>query len=150
MILSLLLITFLGGIASIIIGTFWYSDKTPMGRIHMRSIGFDKLTHEQQQKSIADAKPHMWKSFLGQFILSSLTAFFIALVSVTGTLNGMPFGMVVIYGLLAWICFMVPLAGSHVLWGNIDRKIAWKKFISDSASYLVTIAAVLLIAKLFV
>jgi archaellum biogenesis protein FlaJ (TadC family) len=150
MVLDLILITLLGGVASIIIGTFWYSDKTPMGRIHMQSIGFDKLTHEQQQKSIAEAKPHMWKSFLGQFILSSLTAFFIALVSVTGTANGMTFSMVIIYGLLAWICFMVPLAGSHVLWGNVDRNIAWKKFISDSASYLVTIAAVLLIAKLFV
>ena len=143
-------ITLLGGIASLIIGSIWYSDKTPMGRLHMQVLGFDKLSAEEQKKLIEEAKPHMWKSFLGQFVLSSLTAFFIALVSVNGTTNGESFNMITGYSILAWLCFMVPVIGSDIIWGNVDRKIALKKFIYSIGSYLVTILVVLLIAKLFV
>lgn len=144
------IITILGAIASLIIGSIWYSDKTPMGRLHMQVLGFDKLSAEEQKKLIEEAKPHMWKSFLGQFILSSLTAFFIALVSVNGSANGESFNMIAGYSILAWLCFMVPVIGSDIIWGNVDRKIALKKFIYSIGSYLVTILVVLLIAKLFV
>lgn len=148
--MSIILITLLGGIASIIIGSIWYSDKTPMGRLHMQVLGFDKLSPEEQKKLIEEAKPHMWKSFLGQFILSSLTAFFIALVSVTGSANGESLNMIAGYSILAWLCFIVPVVGSSIIWGNIDRKIAWKYFFYSISSYLVTILVVLLIAGLFV
>lgn len=144
----IILITFLGAVASIIIGSVWYSDKTPMGRLHMRVLGFDKLSKEEQHKLIEEAKPTMWKSFLGQFILSAMTAFFVATVSVTGTQNGLPFSMAIGYAIMAWFCFMVPVIGSAILWGNVDRKIAWQKFASDIASYLVTIGVVLIIAWL--
>lgn len=146
----IILITFLGALASIIIGSIWYSDKTPMGRLHMRVLGFDKLSKEQQQKLIEEAKPHMWKSFLGQFILSAMTAFFVATVSVTGTQNGLPFSMTIGYAVMAWFCFMIPVIGSSIIWGNIDRKIALKKFFSDILSYLVTIGVVLAIARLII
>lgn len=148
--LSIILITLLGGIVSLIIGSIWYSDKTPMGRLHMQVLGFDKLTPDEQKKLIEEAKPHMWKSFLGQFILSSLTAFFIALVSVNGSANGESFNMIAGYSILAWLCFMVPVIGSDIIWGNVDRKIACKKFFYSIGSYLVTIVAILLIARLFV
>lgn len=148
--MSIILITLLGGVVSIIIGSIWYSDKTPMGRLHMQTLGFDKLSPDEQKKLIEEAKPHMWKSFLGQFVLSSLTAFFIALVSVNGTANGESFTMIAGYGILAWLCFMVPVIGSDIIWGNVDRKIALKKFIYSIGSYLVTIVVVLIIASLFV
>lgn len=146
----IILITILGAIVSLIIGSIWYSDKTPMGRLHMQTLGFDKLTKEEQAKAIEEAKPHMWKSFLIQFVLSALTAFFIAMVSVKGVMNGESFGTITAYSLLNWFCFMVPVIGSNILWGNIDRKIALKKFFSEIASYLVTVAAILLIAKLII
>jgi hypothetical protein len=148
--INILLITLLGGIISLIIGSVWYSDKTPMGRLHMQVLGFDKLTPDEQKKLIEEAKPHMWKSFLGQFIFSSLTVFFIALVSVNGSANGESFNMIAGYSILAWLCFMVPVIGSDIIWGNVDRKIAFKKFFYSIGSYLVTIIVVLLIASLFV
>lgn len=147
---TIILITLLGGIASIIIGSLWYSDKTPMGRLHMQILGFDKLSSEEQKKLIEEAKPHMWKSFLGQFILSMFTAFFIATVAVTSAANGLSMGMIAGYSIFPWICFIVPVIGSSIIWGNVDRKIAWKSFIYSSMSYLVTILVVLLIASLFV
>lgn len=147
---SIILITLIGALISIIIGSVWYSDKTPMGRLHMQVLGFDKLSKEQQQKLIEEAKPHMWKSFLGQFILSGLTAFFIALVSVQGSQNGETIGMIAGYSVLAWLCFIVPVIGSNIIWGNVDRKIAFKKFIYDILANLVTIGLVLVVAYLFI
>jgi hypothetical protein len=148
--MSILLITLLGGIISLIIGSIWYSDKTPMGRLHMQVLGFDKLTPDEQKKLIEEAKPHMWKSFIGQFILSILTTFFIGVVIFLAKKSGLHYTSVVVYVLFSWLCFMVPVVGSNILWGNIDRSIAWKKFIYDIGSYLVTIIAILLIARLFV
>ncbi len=148
--INIFLITLLGGIVSLIIGSIWYSDKTPMGRLHMQVLGFDKLTPDEQKKLIEEAKPHMWKSFLGQFILSSLTSFFIAMVSVNGSANGESFSMIAGYSILVWLCFMVPVIGSDIIWGNVDRKIALKKFFYSIGSYLITIIIVLLIASLFV
>lgn len=147
---TILLITVIGAIVSLIIGSIWYSDKTPMGRLHMQYLGFDKLSQDEQKKLIEQAKPHMWKSFLGQFILSGFTAFFIALVSVTSARNGVPLSMIVGFVLLPWICFIIPVVGSTIIWGNVDRKIAWKKFFADSLSYLVTMLIVFFIASLFV
>ena len=43
---------------------------TPMGRVHMQYLGFDKLSKEEQDKKIEEAKPHMRKSYLGQTLLS--------------------------------------------------------------------------------
>jgi len=147
---TIILITIIGAIVSLIIGSIWYSDKTPMGRLHMKSLGFDTLSNEEKKKLMEEAKPHMWKSFLGQFILSLFTAFFIAFVSFFGTQNGQTFGMTAVYSAMAWICFIVPVIGSAIIWGNVDRNIAWKKFFSESACYLVTIMIIILIAGLFV
>lgn len=147
--ITIFYITLIGSIASLIVGSIWYSDKTPMGRLHMRYIGFDTLSKAEQQRKIEEVKPHMWKSFLGQFIFSACTAFFIAMVSVTGSSHGEKMGMIAGYSIMAWFCFMVPVIGSSIIWGNVDRQIAVKKFISDSMSYLVTIGVILMIAGLF-
>lgn len=148
--MTILLVTLIGAIVSLIVGSIWYSDKTPMGRLHMHYLGFDKLNPDEQKKLIDEAKPHMWKSFLGQFFLSGFTAFFVALVSVTSAQNGVPMSMIVGFVLLPWICFIIPVVGSTIIWGNVDRKIAWKKFFADSLSYLVTMLIVLFIAILFI
>lgn len=116
----------------------------------MQAVGFDKLSPDEQAQKIADMKPKMWKSYVGQFILSALTSFFLAFITVFGTQNGQTFGMVAFEAAFVWLCFMVPVVGSNVLWGTVPREIAWKTFISDSISYLVTIGIVLLVAQLFI
>lgn len=147
---TIIIITIIGAITSLIIGSVWYSNATPMGRLHMQYLGFDKLSVEEQKKMMDEARPHMWKSFLGQFILSALTSFFIGLVTVQGTANSETSGMIIGYLILAWLCFTVPVVGSTIIWGNIDRKIAWKKFFADASSYIVTIVIISAIAQLFV
>lgn len=147
---TILLITLLGTVASVIVGTVWYSQATPMGRLHMRQLGFDKLSPEEQSKLIEEAKPHMWKSFLGQAILSAFTSFFISFITIQSTSNGQPYSIVFGYIAFAWLCFTVPVVGSAIIWGNVDRAIAWKKFIFDSGSYLVTMVIIALIAGLFI
>lgn len=148
--ITIILITFIGAVVSLIVGSIWYSPSTPMGRLHMKAIGFDKITPEEQKRLIEEMKPKMWKSFLGQFILSALTAFFIAFITVIGMENGQTFDMIVVEAIFVWLALMVPVIGSNILWGNTPRDIVWKKFASDSISYAVTIGIVLVIARLFV
>ena len=150
MIGTIILIAVIGAVVSLVVGSIWYSPGTPMGRLHMKAIGFDKLSAEEQKKCIEDAKPHMWKSYIGQFILSFLTAFFVGFITIVGMRNGQTFGMVAVEALFVWLALMVPVVGSNILWGNTPREIAWKKFFSDSLSYAVTIGLVLLVARLFV
>jgi hypothetical protein len=147
---TIILIAIIGAVASLIVGSIWYSPGTPMGRLHMKAIGFDKISPDEQKRLIEEMKPKMWKSYLGQFIMSAVTAFFIAFITVVGMRNGETFGMVVGQAAFAWLALMVPVIGSGILWGNTPRDIAWKKFASDSISYAVTIGLVLVIAKLFV
>ena len=48
--LTIILLSFLGAVLAIIIGTVWYMPFTPMGRVHMQYLGFDKLSKEEQDK----------------------------------------------------------------------------------------------------
>lgn len=135
MITTIILLGILGAIISAVLGTFWYSMATPMGRLHMKSLGFDKLSKEEQKKKIEEAKPHMWKSYLLQIFLSFLTSAFIAGImyfqkSMTNAVYGEIFAI--------WLCFTVPLVGQALIWNNHDRKLAWKKFFSDGLFNLVT------------
>jgi Na+/citrate or Na+/malate symporter len=68
-----------GAIIAAVVGTVWYSDKTPMGRLHMKYLGFDKLNEEEKKKNIEEAKPKMFKMYLAQMLLSFLTAFAVVL-----------------------------------------------------------------------
>jgi hypothetical protein len=40
----------LGGmVIAVVVGTVWYMPQTPMGKLHMKYLGFDKLTSEEQK-----------------------------------------------------------------------------------------------------
>ncbi len=140
---TIILLGILGAVISAAIGTFWYSMATPMGKIHMESVGFNQLSKEQQDAKIAEMKPKMWKYYLAQMFLSFLTSAFIAGIMVAQK----SLGSGVIYGEVTaiWLCFVVPLVGQALLWGNIDQKLRWKKFISDSLSNLVTFLVIVLV-----
>ena len=142
--LTIILLSLLGAVISAVIGTFWYSPITPMGRWHMSYIGFDKLSKEEQDKKIAEVKPHMWKSYLLQFILSFITSLFI--VSVTTQ----TYTMAYIFVSMIWLAFVVTNIGSSLIWGNCERKLVWKKFFSDSLNNLVVYLLIVFVTTLFI
>lgn len=140
----------LGAVIAAVIGTVWYSQATPMGKVHMQYLGFDKLTPEEQKQKMEEAKPMMAKMYLGQLALSFLTAFFVVFMMIKGSMNGEPASMIVAYLVLTWLCFMVPIIGSALLWSNCDRAIVWKKFFSDIFANLVTILVIALVTSFFI
>jgi Protein of unknown function (DUF1761) len=130
-----------GVIISVIVGMIWYSPKTPMGKIHMKSMGIHSA--EEAHKRMAESKSTVWKSYLGQMILSFLTSVFIAFIMMEQT--GFPVSAVYGEVLLVWLCFTVPLVGQSLIWGNIDPKLKWKKFFSDSLSNLITFLVIVFV-----
>jgi hypothetical protein len=124
------------------IGTVWYMPNTPMGKLHMRNIGFDKLTPEEQAKKIADARPTMWKTYLGQMALSLLTSLSVVFIVTMSMQNGVPVAIALVFPFVNWLCFSVPAIGQQILWGNCDAAIAWRKFFSDTGCILVTVLVI--------
>lgn len=147
---TIIILSLVGVAASVIVGTVWYMPKTPMGKLHMRFLGFDKLTPEQQQQKMNDAKPHMPKVYGAQMVLSLLTSFAVVFIVSMTMQNGQSFSSALGFVLVNWFCFMVPVIGGTILWGNVERAIAWKKFFSDISYHLVTVVVVAVIASLFV
>ena len=148
--MTIILLGILGAVISAFIGTFWYSMKTPMGKIHLESTGFFKFSKEEQERKIEEMKPKMWKYYLAQFLISFLTSAFIAFIMIEQKVFNV--GVMPIYGevFAIWLCFSVPLIGQSLLWGNIDLKLRWKKFFSDSLSNLVTFLFIVFVFSLIV
>jgi hypothetical protein len=142
--ITIILAGLVGTIISVVIGTFWYSGATPMGRWHMQYLGFDKLSEEEKQKMIAEAKPKMWKTYLAQMILSFLTSLFIAFVHYYTVQSGGPANAVFYYVVMIWIAFTVPLIGQGMLWGSSGGTLALKRFFSDSFCNLITFLVIAL------
>lgn len=139
----------LGVIIYVAIGTIWYSPISPMGRLHMRYLGFDKLSKSEQEAKIAEAKPTMPKIYAAQMLLSLLTSAFTVFVVITSIQNGVPASMALAFPFLGWLCFYVPATGTSILWGNCEREIAWQKFFSDILSSFVSVMLIALIATFF-
>lgn len=148
--MTIFLLSIAGVVISIVVGMLWYSPQSPMGKIHMRYIGFDKLSPEEQKQKIEAAKPGMPKIYAGQMVLSLLTSFATVFIVTMSVQNSMTFMMALGFVFFNWLCFMVPVVGGQILWGNVDRSIAWQKFFSDSANHLVVIVLVAFLASFFV
>lgn len=148
--ITIFVLSLVGAVVAAVVGTIWYSNATPMGKIHMRYLGFDKLSDEEKKQKMQEAKPMMLKMYAGQLVLSFLTAFSVVFITTMSMKNGLPFRFALGFVVMNWLCFMVPIIGSGILWSNCDRAIAWKKFFSDIFSNLVTVIIIALIAKLFV
>lgn len=148
--ITIILLSIVGAIISAVVGTLWYSDKTPMGKIHMKAMGCANLSTEEMNKKMEEAKPHMKKMYGGQFILSFLISFAVVSIVTTGRQNGLSLGMVTSFVLMNWLCFIVPTVGTGIIWSSYDRAILWKKFFSDIFSVLISILLTILVASLFV
>lgn len=148
--ITVIVLSLVGAVVAAVVGTFWYSNSTPMGKIHMKSLGFDSLSPEEQKKKMEEAKPKMPKMYATQMALSFLTAFAVVFITTMSLQNGLPFKMVLGFVFFNWLCFVVPTIGGTILWSNTDRSIAWKKFFSDILSSLVTLLLISFITSLFV
>lgn len=150
--LTLILLALGGAVIAAVVGTLWYSEKTPMGRIHMQFLGFDKLTDEEKKKKMEEAKPKMLKMYVAQMALSFLTAFAVVIIISTSLINGLPFVTALGFVVLNWFCFIVPTIGSGVLWSSTcdNNRLAWKHFFSDIFSNLVTLTLTAWLVSFFV
>ena len=148
--ITTILLVLAGVVLSVVIGTVWYMPNTPTGKIHMRYLGFDKLSPEEQKQKIEEAKPTMPKIYAAQMLLSLLTSGAVVLIVSMSLQNGVTFLMALGFLLINWLCFVVPTVGMQILWGTCDRKIAWKKFLSDSLNILVTMLLIAVMVNLFV
>ncbi len=148
--LTLVLLALGGVILSVVVGTLWYMPSTPTGRLHMKYLGFDTLSPEEQQKKIEEAKPNMPKIYAAQMVLSFLTSLAVVFIVSTSLKNGVTLVMTLGFLLLNWLCFVVPTVGMQILWGNCDRAIAWPKFFSDTLNILVTMLLTAAMVNLFV
>ncbi len=148
--ITILVLALVGTVIGAVVGTFWYSNATPMGRIHMQYLGFDKLSADEQKRKIEEAKPKMPKMYAAQMALSLLTSFATVFIITMSVQNGLTLSMATTFVIFNWLCFVVPIVGSSILWSNCDRSIAWKKFFSDISSNLVTILIIVLMTSLFV
>ena len=148
--ITIFLLSLAGAVISAVVGTLWYSMATPMGKIHMQFLGFDKLSKEEQKNKIKEAVPGMWKMYVLQMVLSFLTSFSVVFVVNMSMRNGLPFSLALVFVLMNWLCFVVPIIGSGILWSNCDRRISWKKFFSDIFSNLVTLLLIAFLARMFV
>ncbi len=144
-----IVLSIIGAVISAVIGTFWYSNKTPMGRLHMKYLGFDKLSPEEQQAKINEAKPKMPKIYLAQMSLSFISAAWVVTVVSTSIKNGVPTIIAIGFVLASWLCFIVPTIGKGLLWGNCDPKIVWKKFFSDISYNLINLMIIAFVVSLF-
>jgi Protein of unknown function (DUF1761) len=148
--MTIVLLTLAGVVISIIVGSLWYSPNTPMGKLHMRVMGFDKLSPEEQKAKIEAVKPHMWKSYLAQAALSLLNSFAVVIIVTFSMQNGLPFSMAAGFVAFDWLCFMLPVVGTNVIWSTTGGKLAWQKFISDAAYYFLTVILIAVFASFFV
>ena len=115
----------------------------------MKYLGFDKLSPEEQKQKIEEAKPAMPKVYAGQMLLSLLESFAVVVIITMSMQNGVSFWIALGFVVFNWLCFMVPVNGSQILWGNVERDIAWKKFFSDIMANLVTLLVIAGVAGLF-
>lgn len=148
--ITILLLSIAGAVIAAIVGTFWYSNATPMGKIHMQSLGYDRLSEAEMKQKMEEAKPKMAKMYAAQMFLSFLTSLVVVFIVLTSAKNGLSFPMALGFVVANWLCFIVPTTGSGVLWSNTDRNIVWKKFFSDIFSSLVTLMLIASLAELFV
>jgi len=146
--ITIILLGILGAIISTAVGTLWYSTKTAMGKVHLETLNFSKLSKEEQKIKMEKMKPKMWKYYLAQMVLSFLTSAFIAFIMI----EQKSFGATIIYGEVGgiWLCFSIPLIGQSLLWGNGDSKLRWKKFFSDSLANLVLFLVIVFVFSFIV
>ena len=147
--LTIIILTMVGAVIYAVIGTLWYSNATPMGKIHMKYLGMDTLSPEERTQKMEAGKAMMPKMYAAQLGLSLLTSFWVVFVVTESIHNGLPLLMAVGFSIFGWLCFTVPAIGTSILWSNCDRSIAWKKFFSDIASNLVTVIVIALVAGFF-
>lgn len=145
----LLFVSLVGAIINIAIGSVWHNDKISVfGKLHMKYIGFYKLSKEEREAKIKSAMPNMWKVLGLQFVLSFMMSFFIAASVFLLVINFGGLRAVNIYLVFVWLGIVLPIVGTNLLWGQCeDKKILWQKFVSDALYHIINILVIASVAN---
>ncbi|MDQ1282023.1 MAG: hypothetical protein QG630_374 [Patescibacteria group bacterium] len=142
--LKIILLGIIGAIISMIIGMIWHSSKL-FGKSQLDYNAKKVLTFEEHKNKCEESKHLVSQKYLLQFLLSFITSFFLALV-MKGGYGDIHDKYLYMFVALVWISFTVPAVGTNVLWSEVPKKIALKKFLSDIFYCLITF---MLIAFIF-
>lgn len=117
-------------IASMVIGFVWYGPL--FGKVWMREImGSESMTHEQSESM----KKGMWGYYLIQFILSLITAGFLA-VHIANWADVTVSALAI--AVCTWFGFVMTTIAGGSLWSGKPRRTAWKMFLITAGAQLVT------------
>lgn len=147
--MTIAILAIVGVFIAVAIGTVWYMPNTPMGKVHMQYLGFDKLTPEEQKQKMEEGKGMMPRIYGMQMVFSLLTSVAVVFIVTMSMRNGIPFAMALGFVIANWLAFMVPVVGANLLWGTCDPKLFWKKFVADAGANLVTVLLIALLAGFF-
>ncbi|MBP9765765.1 MAG: DUF1761 domain-containing protein [Candidatus Pacebacteria bacterium] len=139
--LKIILLSFIGAFISMLITTIWHSSKL-FGKVRMDYHAKQALSFEEHINKIQEKKPELMKIYLIQFLFSFITSFFLAVV-MKGGYGFIYSKYLFIFIGLVWISFTVPAIGTDVLWSDAKGKIAFKKFLSEIFSSLLTFIVII-------
>lgn len=145
--MDIILLSIVGALISMIIGSIWHSPKM-FGKIHHDYHAKRVLSYEEHRQKVLEPRKGLIKIYFLQFVLSFITSFFLAVVMKGG------YGHIIdkylfMFVALVWISFTVPAVGSDILWSEAEGKVAFRKFISDVLYSLVTFMLTAYIFTLF-
>ena len=109
-----LLAVLVAAIASIIIGSLWYSPLL-FGNTWIKLMGFSKRDMEKaKQKGMAGS---YFVTLIASIVMGYVMAYLIYFMSVAIVIDG------IMLGVLAWLGFIVPLLIGNVLWDGKPMKL---------------------------
>lgn len=133
-----LIAVLVAAIAMFVIGGIWYGVifGKQWGQIH----GFDKLSEKKQK----EMQSQMMVPYLGQFVVTLLTAFTLAYF-----MNEMPDVSNGALAFWAWLGFMIPALYAAVTFGGAPEGKAVDKFVISAGGTLAPVLTAVWILSLF-
>lgn len=117
------------------IGALWHS-KMLFGNAYMRAAGMDMNMSPEKMAAI---QKEMWKYYLTQFVLLSITLFMLSHSIVMGTAyfgySGVTAGLSTAFW--NWFGYVMPVTAGAALWSSRPRKEAWNLFFISAGYQLV-------------
>jgi hypothetical protein len=103
----------ISAVVSMALGFVWYSQWL-FGKKFMKEMNMTPEKIEEMNKG--ENRPNMAKTYVIMTVMSLITAFVVA-----GLLNSLiitSLGSLVLFGVLIWLAFNMPVAANHVMFGN--------------------------------
>lgn len=130
------------GVASMVLGSFWYS-RSLFGNTYMKAVGgAENISPEK----MAEIQKKMWQLYLSQFILALFQAFVLwfYIVPVVGIMSPLSSAIWI------WAGFVMPTLAQSWMWSNRPRRLAWKGFFITAGYNIVLFAVFSVIIGAFI